>query len=81
MKPKRNKKIRTFVYFVQLRGELNHASLKQYLPNDPHKSLKCLFVKGGTLLNRYPNPRFDKAGPEQCVEGERQGEIYSTNFG
>jgi tetratricopeptide (TPR) repeat protein len=42
MKPKRNKKIRTFVYFVQLRGELNHASLKPYLPNDPHKSLKCL---------------------------------------
>jgi hypothetical protein len=37
MKPKRNKKIRTFVYFVQLRGELDHASLKPYLPNDPHK--------------------------------------------
>jgi hypothetical protein len=41
MKPKGNKKIRTFVHFVQLRGELNHASLKPYLPNDPHKSLKC----------------------------------------
>jgi hypothetical protein len=44
MKPKRNKKIRTFVDFVQLRGELNHASLKPYLPNDPHESLKCLFI-------------------------------------
>jgi hypothetical protein len=39
------REIRTFVYFVQLRGELNHATLKPYLPDDPHKSAEVPFVE------------------------------------
>jgi hypothetical protein len=65
MKPKRNKKIRTFVYFVQLRGELNHASLKPYLPNDPHKSLKCPKFKEEAIQSI--DPEMDGLGNDQNV--------------